>query len=136
MLPYAKPGAPLYKEMRLHLWSYTLCSVELFHLNKERTDVILVEVRHSSGRKGLINQKCLLFVFKMLKSYFIHWKGLHRSQQLVEVRQSLEYSNEGLLTSDQEATNKQGCLKMVGSGVLVAALTSTRATQHITGTQT
>lgn len=72
----------------------------------------------------------------MLKSYFIHWKGLHRSQQLVEVRQSLEYSNEGLLTSDQESTNKQGCLKMVGSGVLVAALTSTRATQHITGTQT
>ena len=122
--------------MRLHLWSYTLCSVELFHLNKERTDVILVGVRHSSGRKGLINQKCLLFVFKMLKSYFIHWKGLHRSQQLVEVRQSLEYSNEGLLTSDQESTSKQGCLKMVGSGVLVAALTSTCATQHITGTQT
>lgn len=71
----------------------------------------------------------------MLKSYFIHWKGLHRSQQLVEVRQSLEYSNEGLLTSDQESTSKQGCLKMVGSGVLVAALT-TCATQHITGTQT
>lgn len=93
--------------MRLHLWSYTLCSVELFHLNKEGTDVILVGVRHSSERKGLINQKCLLFVFKMLKSYFIHWKGLHRSQPLVEVRQSLEHSNKGRIADQWPRINKQ-----------------------------
>lgn len=40
------------------------------------------------------------------------------------------------MTSDQESTSKQVCLKMVGSGDLIAALTSTRATQNITGTQT